>query len=723
MTVQAGWYEGTRRWMQLNLVEDDPLTTDVGWWQDLWRRCRVQGITVAAAGAVAYYPTDVPLHARSAFLGERDLFGEMVDAARDLGIRVLARFELSFLGPEVLGARPEWFRRGSDGRALTVAEVAAGQLSGGHDRSTSIRRLAFAGDHCMPCWEGAYYTDQVPRIMTELATRYDVDGFFANGWPHPIELAFPPTIGVACHCSACLARWHDHGGGAPYPVVDDPTDPVWQSFVDFVLTGSERRHAALQAHARSLRSDLTFVACTAGSASSGVRWSRFGPLDLLANDCQARTSLGVNGQGTVTNGAWLAGRSAKIMKSVAQGRPVHQIVGAWQAGGPSRPPLRRSAQAPGEITVLLAQAAASGLRPWVNAAGGTVYDSRWVEPVQEYLSWHAGVEELLCDGTDAARIAVLWTPEGCAPLREGSGPSYADALNGWYLALLRARLPFRLVAAELLTADDLVDDELDVLVVPSGAVLGPEAAELVRSRIDRGGVIVGCGVTVTDGSSLGRAFAESELDGPHAVGYLEIDDPDHPLVAGLARARYVPSGHWQARGSVRAGTAVGRSVPPLPFLADKAFVPADSTGPARLVLDERVVHFGADLDAVYGETQHLDAATVMTNSVRAVADGRPAVVEVQGPGLLDVAVWRHGSSVAVHLVNLTSPDIAGGPVKEVVALGPLTVRLALGPGVGTPGVRRLATGERLTPRPLAGGVCEVVLDRLDAFEVVAFEPA
>jgi Hypothetical glycosyl hydrolase 6 len=131
------WYAQPMRWLQLNLVPDDALRADVGAWKEYWRETHVEGLTVTAAGATAHYSTEVPLHPRSAYLGERDFFGELVTAAKELDIRVLARFEAFFTSEEVAEAHPDWIARREG--ASSLSWLAAGRPS--------------------PCFNGPYFRD------------------------------------------------------------------------------------------------------------------------------------------------------------------------------------------------------------------------------------------------------------------------------------------------------------------------------------------------------------------------------------------------------------------------------------------------------------------------------------------------------------------------------------------------------------------------------------
>jgi hypothetical protein len=71
-TEQPGWYDKPMRWAQIGFAEDDPGNYDPQFWLDYFKRLQVEAVTLNAGGAVAFYPTQVPFHYRSKWLGNMD---------------------------------------------------------------------------------------------------------------------------------------------------------------------------------------------------------------------------------------------------------------------------------------------------------------------------------------------------------------------------------------------------------------------------------------------------------------------------------------------------------------------------------------------------------------------------------------------------------------------------------------------------------------------------
>src|SRR4051794_20080232 len=102
----APWYRRTLRWGQTNITEKDPDRYDIPWWRAYWKRTAVQGVIINAGGIVAYYPSKLPLQYRSAYLRDRDLYGELAKAAHDDGLAVLARMDSNRATEEFYRAHP-----------------------------------------------------------------------------------------------------------------------------------------------------------------------------------------------------------------------------------------------------------------------------------------------------------------------------------------------------------------------------------------------------------------------------------------------------------------------------------------------------------------------------------------------------------------------------------------------------------------------------------------
>ena len=79
-----GWFSRPMRWAQLTLVENDPGQYDLSFWLDYFQRTHSDAACLSAGGCVAFYPTAIPLHYRSQWLGDRDRFGDLVAGCRKL---------------------------------------------------------------------------------------------------------------------------------------------------------------------------------------------------------------------------------------------------------------------------------------------------------------------------------------------------------------------------------------------------------------------------------------------------------------------------------------------------------------------------------------------------------------------------------------------------------------------------------------------------------------
>jgi hypothetical protein len=157
-SYRTPWYRTTVRWGQTNITERDPTRYDIPWWREYWKRTSIQGVIINAGGIVAYYPSKFPLQHQAEFLNGRDLYGELVQAARADGLKVVARMDSNRTSENFFQAHPDWFAREKSGEPYRAA------------------------DKFVTCINSAYYDEYLLEVLREIIERSHPDGFADNSW-------------------------------------------------------------------------------------------------------------------------------------------------------------------------------------------------------------------------------------------------------------------------------------------------------------------------------------------------------------------------------------------------------------------------------------------------------------------------------------------------------------------------------------------------------------
>jgi hypothetical protein len=133
----------------------------------------------------------------------------------------------------------------------------------------------------------------------------------------------------------------------------------------------------------------------------------------------------------------------------------------------------------------------------------------------------------------------------------------------------------------------------------------------------------------------------------------------------------------------------------------------------------RVVYFPWDIDRTFWEVLSPDHFKLLRNAVDWAAN-EPRPVTVEGPGILDVTVWRQQDSMTVHLVNLTNPMMMKGPIREFIPLPPQRVTIRLPRGQKARAVKLLASGQ--SPRiEHSAGVVQLTVPSILDHELIALD--
>ncbi len=102
------------------------------------------------------------------------------------------------------------------------------------------------------------------------------------------------------------------------------------------------------------------------------------------------------------------------------------------------------------------------------------------------------------------------------------------------------------------------------------------------------------------------------------------------------------------------------------------------------------------------------------------ADREKPMLEVDGPGLLDVTMWRNQDSITIHLVNLTNPMAMKGPYRDFFPIGAQTLKLRLSPEIHPLRAHLLVANEEVKIERVGDQLTLTVPSILD-HEVVAID--
>jgi hypothetical protein len=698
LTGPPSWVDRPLRWAQLTLVEDDPGQFDLGFWLDYFRRTHSDAVCLSAGGCVAYFPTETPFHHRSGWLGERDVFGELVKGCRDLGMVVIARTDPHATYDDVHDAHPDWI-------AID-------------DRGAPRRHWA-SPEMWVTCALGPYNFEFMTAVHREIMTRYRVDGIFINRW----------AGSGMCYCEHCQANFRA-ASGHKLPRTDDPQDPARRAYILWQQGRLFELWRLWDAEVRKINPDSCVIPNAGGGAMSPLDMKAIGELaPTLFADRQARTGA---------MPLWAAGKNAKEYRAAMGPKP---IAGIFSVGvvGPYR--WTDSVQGEEEIRTWVADGLANGLRPWFTKFSGTLHDRRWLAVVENLYRWHHSVEKYLRNEKPLARVGLVYSQQtawfyGGPKARE----KVEDHALGWYQALIEARIPFEMVHDRLLDEAHLA--QLRTLILPNIAALSDEQCRQLRAFVSRGGGLIATyetslhdewGARLEDfglADLLGVSLLK-RADGPVRNAYLQLEDnartgKRHPILDGLEDAQRIIHGTYRLEVTPRhefsdTPLTLIPSYPDLPM--EKVYPRVPKTNIAEVYLSEvgpgRVVYFPWDIDRVFWEVLAVDHGLLLRNAVRWATNEEPPV-RVVGPGVLDVTIWRQRGSMTIHMVNLTNPMMMKGPIRELIPVGEQRVVIRMSEGSRARRVQLLREGREL-PVKQDGGELSLTVPSIHDIEIVAID--
>ena len=694
------WYSSLLRCGHLNFNEQDPLTMDVEAWTDYFASLKVETLMPNGGGIMAFYPTEVPFHHRSEFLGSRDLFGETVTAARKRNIRIVARMDCNYSYEEAFNAHPEWFELNADG---------------------SPRRHAECPWLYKTCLFSTYFTEQMPAIYRELNQFYAPEGFYTNGWPGTEALE-------VCHCANCQKIYKEQTGGTP-PEATDVRSAIYRKYYEVYMDRVTHVWKLWDGIAKEKSPDSVY----AGNLS-GVKTVK----DVKRLGDVAAWFYADNQGRSGDTPIWMCAQQGRVARSVANGHNVTNSVGSYASGLPG---WRHTSKTKEEATLWMAQAAASGMAPSYHWLGGQPEDTRWKETGRSFFDWLATNQDHFRNRSSIANIAVLY-PQSTIAFYGSNGTrdrrlngqviDSTDYLEGLYAALLEGRFLFDFVHQKNLSAATL--RPYRALLIPNAAYLRDSECEAIREYVASGGSVLATFETSRynewgeprDDFGLRDIFGVSvagDVIGPYGNSYMRMDQ-GHAVLEGFKGTTILPGPEFRLPVSrISTGDLHLSVVPSYPAFPPEMVYPRirRTDEPAAMFRQQgssRIAYFPGDVDRTFLRSGHPDSSRLLINSVQWLLNGQPTPATVEGSGVLELFAWETEPGFSLHILNYTNPQMMRPFITQSYSTAPLRGRFEVPAGHRIGSVRALRALRDLPFRQSEGTVTFEVPSVVD-YEVIS----
>lgn len=645
------WYRRAYRWGQTNITEDDPPNYDIPFWRQHWKQTATQAVIINAGGIVAYYPSKFPLHHRAQFLNGRDLFGELTDAAHKDGLFVMARMDSNRVAEDFYQAHPSWFAYDKNGKPYRAA------------------------DKYITCINSPYYDDYLPQIITEIIERSHPDGVTDNSWAGMGRESI-------CYCEYCKNKFGLATGGAL------PKEANWddEAYRHWILWSYQRRLEIWDLNNKVTRAaggkDCIWSGMNSGSVTQQARSFR----DLRAI-CQRADIMMLDHQRRDDD--------TGFQQNGDTGKRVHGILG-WDKLAPesmamyqSGPGYYRLASKPApEARMWMIAGIAGGIQPWWHFIAANHEDRRMHRSAEPVMQWCKTNEQYLNNRQPIASVGLVWSQRNTDFFGRDNPADLVDApYTGCMHALVRARIPYIPVHI-----DDIAATECKLLILPNVGALSDRHCDAIRAWVSRGNSILATGETslynewgdarpdygLANLYGAHRAPGPSHPKGPHT--YLRLSTTRHEVLKSFEETAILPYGGHLVNLKLDPGAQV-----PLTFIPNFPTYPPETSWmrePATtipgLILREhgvsRIAFLPADIDRRYAKDHLPDHGTLLANIIRWAA-GDTIPIKVEGPGLIDVHLYRQGPRQIIHLVNLTNTATWRAPMEENIPIGPITLTI------------------------------------------------
>ena len=576
---------------------------------------------------IAYYPSRILLQHPG--LKGRDYFGEVISRLQARGVKVIAY--INWLN----STHADWnlVPLGKTQEECTREKPLVSWAGPGRPNGR-VQNLA-GGAWEFPC-PLSPRAGQMVEVAREIVTRYHPDAFHMDMFH---------GVGI-CLCVRCRKALRDVLG------TDDISAEVLNAhWADYIAWRTEVSADVVAGVSAVLREHGVLAAHNAGvpllPVSYGFSEKWLPALDVFVSEAfdaflthptdLSTTSIIVRLQHAVGKPAW-------ILRTSAQIHYAH-----W--------PISEA-----QWRIYAAACKANGCKAFgpcgIGAYPDTTSSAQMLSRVKEAFDFYMEDADLDEGAESAAKVALAfsWATRKHFDEHPASGTvDWAEEFMSWARLLIEEHLPYDIVVAETMTADQL--GKYDLVVLPDLANLSDAACAVLRAYVSQGGRILATGSTsLRDEKGDARAeFALADVLGiasqGSAKGHFAVEGPIEPAPASGTFQRVRPGGRVLSRYiRVDPAGSVGGVKDPLPIeVTDWPVLTSHAYGRGR------ASYVAFDIGRFYELHGDEHIGAWMAEIVDGILPSRQVVVKA--PRTVEVTLWRQGSPqrMIVHLANRTVP--------------------------------------------------------------------
>jgi hypothetical protein len=635
-------------------------------------------------------------HSKAAGKVNADYLRRYVPEAKKRGLKTFIYFNVHWYRMAFAQRHPEWRQIREDGQPLDAV----------YDTGA---------DFCV----NTAWREWVFQVLRDLAA-YHVDGIFFDG---------PVYRPETCYCKVCQAKYHQRHG-TPLP---SKRERIGKPFQQLLAFQADSLADFLRDSRKVLKSIDPEIALYMNGGVRGANWPT-GRLNrvLVAEQDLLGAEGGFIGGDLTRVPLWKPGLTARLLETQAGGKPTIIFSAA------SLKPWTFSMLPNAELRLLYADSIANAAGVWF---GITPFE--FEEPEMKTLAgmnrYLAANQRYYVGTRSAAKVAVVWS-EVTANFYVGGGAQLIDVdrvarksevgdldseFGGISEGLLRAHVPFDVVDDDTLEKEPL--SRYEAIFLPNVACMSGKVAARLREYVRNGGHLFATFETSRydetgvrrDSLALGDVFGAAgagKIAGPMRWDFAK-PVASSPLLDGLNRkllpatvyhVRLTPDG---AAVPVKYMQALAGRYDGVPGPSDDPFLMTKTTGKGS------AVYTPGDLGAMIGNFHFPEYLRLVANVAGSFS--APPVELAGAPGSVELVVrsQQNGQRLLAHLVNFTGAMTR--PVHEVLALP--DIRLTLAKGVTVKKAYTLRQAQTLPLHVDKQGRTQVVVPRLDEYEVVVFE--